>query len=87
MQLINDTSSDRQKLLRYFNGTAIVACFTIKDTIFAIFASELIASSSASSIVVPTIFVIHLVKSAPFSNATKIAWLCAAVMMLPLTRI
>ena len=30
LQLINDISNDCQKLLRYFNGTVIVAFFRIK---------------------------------------------------------
>ena len=29
LQLINDISSDLQKILRYFNGTAVVALFRI----------------------------------------------------------
>ena len=33
LQLINDISSDLQKILRYFNGTAIVSFFRIPPSV------------------------------------------------------
>ena len=44
------------------------------------------SKSSGSSIVVPSIFVIHLVNDAQFLNATGAGLLCAVAMMLTLTK-
>ena len=94
LQLINSISSDLQKLLRYFNGTAIVALLEIpfapsatvfpinlfsylKDSkllllrilVLKLYSNELCIGltkykSSTSSIVIPSIFVIHLMNGA-----------------------
>ena len=44
------------------------------------------SKSSASSIVVLSIFVIHLVNGAQFLNATGVELLCAVVMISPRTK-
>ena len=45
------------------------------------------SKSLASSIVVPSIFVIYLVNGAHFLNATCVARLWLAIVILPLTKI
>ena len=42
------------------------------------------SKSSALSIVVPSIFVMHLMSDAQFLNATAVGLLCAEVMISPL---
>ena len=43
------------------------------------------SKSSASSVVVPSIFAIHLMSGVRFLNATRVALLCAVVKISPLT--
>ena len=45
------------------------------------------SKSSASSIVVPSIFVIHLVNGARFLNATSVTRLWPAIVISPLTKV
>ena len=44
------------------------------------------SKSLASSIVVPSIFAIHLEKGAQILNHTEVGLLCAGVMISPLTK-
>ena len=44
------------------------------------------SKSSASSIVVPSIFVMHLMIGAQFLNATGAGLLCVVAVVLPLTK-
>ena len=44
------------------------------------------SKSSVSSIVVPSIFVMHLVTGAQFLNATSVARLRPVIVILPLTK-
>ena len=87
LQFINCLSSDLQKLLKYFNDTAIVAFFRIPLALFGadwatVFPNKLAlffytgmakSKSSTSYIVVPSIFVIPLVNGAQFVNDTCVA--------------
>ena len=44
------------------------------------------SKSSALSVVVPSIFIIHLVNVPQFLNATGVGLLCAVVTISPLTK-
>ena len=45
------------------------------------------SKSSASSIVLPSIVVIHVMNGAQFLNATGVGSLCAVMMLSPITKI
>ena len=82
--------SDLQKLFKYINGTAIVAFFRIPSfpsaLVFRALVSDYKSKSSALYIIVPSIFVIHLMNSAQILNATWVGILCAVVTISPLTK-
>ena len=98
LQLINGISSDRQKLLRFFDDTEVVIFFRIPVILFGagwatVFGNNLAlqwigmtrSESSAPFIVVPSIFVILLMNGAQFLSAT-LAAAFSVIVKSPLTK-